>query len=146
MVCTQCCRTCALPPGKGLLYLSDLSHPLLPCSQLFDCIDAIYGTVEAASNAAHVLLTYEEFSDYYWSNADCNLDYGSLPDENRSEEDTLDDCKARCEDRLWCTHFTYYPSSEKCYLFNVNSDSYDGNTRCESSKGAISGEWYGSSD
>lgn len=97
--------------------------------------------VGAASNGAHALLEYTEYSDTWFSDdSDCDLKYSSLPDANRSTESSKDDCKARCEDNWWCSNFTYYPSGS-CTLFNRNDADTAADYRCDSSKGAVSG-WY----
>lgn len=94
--------------------------------------------VESASNGAKALLAYTEYEDTFWDDSSsCRSDYSSLPDDNRSTASSTSDCKAQCEDKWWCTNFTYYPSSEKCYLFSDSTFDY----KCDSTKGGIAGVW-----
>ena len=98
--------------------------------------------MEVGSGTGHALLKYTEYPDTFFSaSSSCSNDYSWLPDDNRSEESSMDDCKVRCEEKIWCTDFTYYPSSNSCTLFNKNDDATAATWECSSSKGAISGSY-----
>ncbi len=98
--------------------------------------------MESASNTAKELLTYDQYEDAFWAaSSSCRSDYSSLPDDNRSTASSTSGCKAQCEDKWWCTNFTYYPSTEKCYLFSGLFSDSTANHKCDSSKGGIAGSW-----